>query len=222
MTKKKLFSLILTPTILCSAAPVIITGCSDTKDNKKQTNAIFDKDYFSQDSTIFNPSLATFSAYTNSESMTYLENDNYSQGYKNIKDFWELFGFTNFAANDDYVIKPTTDTFGCAAAQMKLDDDTTLISLVGTSIIYEKEWASNFTLQSANDPIWYHSGFYEASQKELNFLKTYIQQNNITGNIKLWITGYSRASATANLTAATLDQKIKIIQLMKSSVTKQI
>lgn len=38
-------------------------------------------------------------------------------------------------------------------------------------------------------------------------LKKYINSQNITGDIKIWITGYSRAAATANLTAAAIDDR---------------
>lgn len=37
-------------------------------------------------------------------------------------------------------------------------------------------------------------------------MKDYIEEKNITGDIKLWITGYSRGAAVANLVAGELDK----------------
>ena len=50
---------------------------------------------------------------------------------------------------------------------------------------------------------------YSKKDKEENIYATFSAEDMtlsiaITGNVKIWITGYSRASATANLTAARL------------------
>ena len=39
----------------------------------------------------------------------------------------------------------------------------------------------------------------------LDFLRAYLAEQGITGRIKLWMTGYSRSAATANLVGAALD-----------------
>ena len=41
-------------------------------------------------------------------------------------------------------------------------------------------------------------------------LKSYIRENKISGDIKIWLTGYSRAAATANLVAGALDDGEKL------------
>lgn len=41
-------------------------------------------------------------------------------------------------------------------------------------------------------------------------MKSYIRENKISGDIKIWLTGYSRAAATANLVAGALDDGEKL------------
>ena len=66
---------------------------------------------------------------------------------------------------------------------------------------YEAEWASNFTIGISGQ----HDGFNTAKNNVLDFLKTYIDEQGIIGSVKIWITGYSRAAATANLLAGAID-----------------
>jgi hypothetical protein len=53
-----------------------------------------------------------------------------------------------------------------------------------------------------------HSGFDLSAQNVICFLNCYIKKYKIDGRIKLWITGYSRGGAVANLTAAILNRAI--------------
>lgn len=66
---------------------------------------------------------------------------------------------------------------------------------------YGQEWASNFTIGNEGQ----HDGFATAKSNVLDFLKKYISDNNITGNLKLWVVGFSRAGATANMVAGALN-----------------
>lgn len=129
----------------------------------------------------------------------------YANKCKNAKELLTKIGFRNFKQNDEYGKRPTTDSIGAVIANKKLiSDDSgkyTLIALAVRGGGYESEWASNFTIGNPPDRPDLHAGFYFAKKKVLQFLKNYIKENNITGNIKLWIVGYSRAAATANLLA---------------------
>ena len=206
MRKIKLLSTLSTAILTVCTIPVFATSCSYHKSAKP---AVFKKEYFNQDSRIFNPSLAAFSAYTNNASTMYVKNNDYSQGDKNIKNFWTRFGFTNFSSNDCYKIKPTENTIGCAAATMQLDNNATLVALTVRSLGYEAEWISNFNLYDPSISQTYHAGFYIAAQQALSFLKAYIQNNNLTGNIKIWLSGYSRGGATANILSGLINQAIE-------------
>ena len=88
-----------------------------------------------------------------------------------------------------------------------------LVSVVVRSAGYFDEWGGNVTLGPSGN----HSGFQIAADKVLNGddnggigLLNYISNMQATGqltnNVKIWITGYSRGAATANLAAAKLDE----------------
>lgn len=63
-------------------------------------------------------------------------------------------------------------------------------------------WVGNFNV---GDIGAYHRGFYKASQYVSNEVKSYIKEHNINSdNMRIWITGYSRSAAVANLLAAGL------------------
>ena len=53
-----------------------------------------------------------------------------------------------------------------------------------------------------------HEGWYNAANKTIDYINEYISANRITGKIKVWIAGFSRGGATANLAAGLLDNKI--------------
>lgn len=43
-----------------------------------------------------------------------------------------------------------------------------------------------------------------------HYLKQYISKQGISGQVKIWVTGYSRAAATANLVSGELDKGIAL------------
>ena len=171
----------------------------------------YDDDYFTNSSYIYNPSLSTMSmclamsAFGSSS----VGND-YTKKSKNANDLLTKCGFTNYKTNS-YLIggfdnenKPTTDSIGVAGASKKIkdgDETYTLIAVAVRGSGYESEWTSNFTLGSSGQ----HQGFREAKENVLRFIDKYVNDNNIEGKVKIWVTGYSRAAATSNIVGAALD-----------------
>jgi hypothetical protein len=92
-------------------------------------------------------------------------------------------------------------------------EDYTLLALAIRGGGYEAEWASNVTLGTSGQ----HQGFHKASQDVLRFLENYIKTHDIKGKIKLWLTGYSRGAATANLLAGELNSGRKLPQVELAS-----
>jgi hypothetical protein len=114
-------------------------------------------------------------------------------------------GFEKFAANEDAVSHPGLETLGACAASKTIVDNGgkyTLIALGLRGHNYGGEWYGNFDVGKTGG----HAGFIKAAEKAMTFLKQYIKDNNITGRVKLWTTGFSRAAATANLLGARIDQ----------------
>jgi len=153
---------------------------------------------------MYNDNLATMSlalamaAHASNEDGT-----DFSNKSKNAEQLLSDIGFIDFEANEDFNRQPEKDTIGAVAAQRQITVDNnnyTLIALAIRGEGYGAEWASNFTVGTDG----HHQGFEEASESVIAFLSEYINSNNVTGDVKLWLTGFSRAAATANLTAAAL------------------
>lgn len=168
----------------------------------------YSDDYFKNDSTKYNPQLATMSlslAMSASTSTRYDEETLKNNG-NNAKTLLNNIGFDNVCTNEWYHKKQEAYSIAALAGSKKIDD-TTLIALAIRGNGYELEWVSNFTNGTKGD----HEGFTDAKNKVLDFLKGYVKENNISGKVKLWLTGYSRAAATTNLLAATFDDNENII-----------
>ena len=71
---------------------------------------------------------------------------------------------------------------------------------------YYSEWAGNFHLGTEQD----HAGFSAASSRLLSGIQDYLTkyEADLDDNLKLWLTGYSRAGAVVNLCARSLDDGV--------------
>ena len=174
----------------------------------------YDDAYFHENSYIYNQHLATMSlcfqlSAWGSEDV----GDDYSLKMKNAEELLGDIGFIGFAhnytdfSNNGIVGKPTKDSIGAVAAYKRIEvdeKDYTLIAVAVRGGGYESEWASNFKIGA----IGQHQGFSEARDQVITFLHNYISDQGITGDIKLWITGYSRAGAVANMVAGAINEWI--------------
>lgn len=180
-------------------------GSSKDYSNK----AYYTDDYFSNPSTTYNPSLATASLCLamSSFATNTSSSEDYTNRYINAKNLLKSFGFSSFTPNADYKKKPETDTIGLVFANKKIGSSTMVVTGI-RGANYQQEWASNVTLGNYEDST-YHKGFYTAGKQLVDELKTYISDQGISGSIKLWISGYSRAGATCNIASGLLDQSVR-------------
>jgi len=190
----------------------------------------YDDNFFLQSSKVYNPQLALMSLSLQMATFPSHEID----PCNNASDHWvdrtkngrelltgEVFiahdiydkqgiglGFDQFHQNNYWSDPPTEDSIGVVAANKIIADinnDNKEYRLIALSIRgsgYRKEWANNFTIGSSGR----HHGFAESSEKVLEFLEEYIEYFEITGDIKLWIVGYSRGGGVANLVGAALNE----------------
>lgn len=127
------------------------------------------------------------------------EADGYTARAKNIRDAYGALGFTG--AKYYYYGTPLSDASDKAAysfAHKSITDGKTTDTLVVVPIRgggYGAEWASNFRIGKTGNSY----GFDKAARKVLADLKTYLKSVKVKGKLKLWVTGYSRGAATANL-----------------------
>lgn len=166
----------------------------------------YSDNYFSGTSYEYKDSLATMSlCYAMSAFGSGSEPD-YANKSINARTLLKDIGCSedSIEVNDWFTKKPTMDSIGAIAGNKKIKvdgEEYTLIALAVRGGGYESEWSSNFTIGSYGQ----HQGFEAAKLEVINFLKNYISNQKISGNVKLWITGYSRAAATANLIGGALD-----------------
>lgn len=124
----------------------------------------------------------------------------------NQREFLEKCGFTGYQCNDFFKSGTTFDSMAVGGASKKLADGTTLVAIGARGHNYFKEWAGD--VRAGLDGNW--EGFQLAADQILDFVKTYIKDQGITGTIKLWMIGYSRSAIAANIAAAAIDDGAKI------------
>ena len=172
----------------------------------------YSQDYFSQSSTEYNSHLATMSMSMAWSSFN-AAGGSYSEKNRNIKDLLGKIGFRRLYASQEwnrgYMEKPTTDSIGVISADQQITvngEDVYLIAIVVRGGNYESEWASNFTIGASEQ----HKGFNDAKNEVLNLVRGHLSRSTyINGKVKLWITGYSRGGAVANLVAGEIDKNIE-------------
>ena len=173
-----------------------------------------------------NPSLAACSmdfavaSYTSAEgdvisaSSRTWDNSDYSNKDKNVRAFLSECGFENIEPHG-LTVKPTMDSIGYTLASKPItvwDEATqtnktcTLVAVGVRGAGYGPEWASNVTIGTAGQgaSVVRHKGFDDGAQTVCAGIRSFLAAHNITGDVKYWVCGFSRAAAVANLTAGYL------------------
>ncbi|MBE5970170.1 MAG: lipase family protein [Lachnospiraceae bacterium] len=122
----------------------------------------------------------------------------YSRNAYNITDFLTQMQFEDVSTNKYYTLEKEVNSVGVCVGHKKITangKDYTLLAIVPRSAGYKEEWAGNFTVNDGS----IHYGFKAARDEILRYVKQYINDNNISGDIKVWTCGHSRGSALANL-----------------------
>ena len=167
-------------------------------------NFTYSDEYFTHSGYEYNHELAKMTMDMVMAAGITLEGD-WSVANKNFIDLMGKCGFENIDANYYTTHEPTGDSIGVSMGEKKIVDDGKEYTLLAVGIRghgYGNEWASDFTLGYSGD----HQGFAESRDLTLDYMKEYIAKYDITGPIKIWITGYSRSAITANMVGGKLDQ----------------
>ncbi len=119
-------------------------------------------------------------------------------------DAFEKLGFTDAAtANYEISLNDTSDKVAFSIARRALSDGSELVLALVRSANYGAEWASNFNVGAGET----HEGFTKSAKGVTDALLNYIETRVESDRAKIWITGYSRGAAVANLAARTLDEE---------------
>jgi len=140
-----------------------------------------------------------FGAFSSRDSEDQVEED------QNWISIMKQMGFDDPASNEWYRQVPQHNSIGVCCANKSLSVDGTDYTLIAVGIrgnYYRHEWGGNMNVGASGD----HAGWTLCRDQVLEYVKSYIADNGISGNVKLWMAGYSRSAATANLVAAELDE----------------
>ena len=197
------------PGIVFADEPEVITGTyyftSDEGSNIQLSDEFtFREDCFMQSSFIGCNHLAALSAQAAMASSSRYGDavDPYdvdpSGNAVNIINMLNDMGFSNVETNTWYTVEKEENSCGVAMGRRTIIVDGqpyTLLAVIPRSTNYKREWAGDMTVGTGN----IHEGFLEARDECLRFVRQYIQEHGITGDLKIWIAGHSRGGAISNL-----------------------
>ncbi|MBQ7669642.1 MAG: hypothetical protein IJS45_02845 [Clostridia bacterium] len=198
---------IILPLASCGEHQTRFDFSYQSKDSDYVSEMYYDDSLFDGPSSVYDPSLATASLSFAMASFGSMLEEDYANKSVNASDLLTKLGYGEISANGYFNEKPGTDSLGCVFGSKKIGGKTMIAcGIRGSS--YGAEWASNFTVgdDTGNG---YHKGFYEGSEIFFESLKQYVADNKISGDIKLWIVGYSRAGAIANISSGRIDEAIR-------------
>ena len=177
----------------------------------------YSDDYFRHRASRYNEHLATLSIYMAKYSMNPGGPKNaedykwyYEQPNRLIK-FYDLIGFTQPEFNHDYYTRTAFDTIGIGAANRKVKEGSNEFTVIACAVRsggYFNEWENNVFLGDGSKSDMMHEGWYNAANRVIKFIREYIKGHQITGQIKLWLAGFSRGGAVMNLTGGLLDNQL--------------
>ena len=162
--------------------------------------------FFDQSSYVYNHKLAITSCCFATSAM--VKDGAPFNDPESAKTMLKTIGFGNDSGEAvscyGYQKSPTMNSIACVISNKNIGD-TSIIAVAVRGGGYEGEWAGNFNVGTDTN----HAGFEVAKQQVCDNIIRFINQDGVTlnKNVKFWITGYSRAAATANLVAADVNNK---------------
>ncbi len=188
--------------------------CEGSKSVKASHDFYYSDNFFYSDTTSYNNSLAVMSLGleltsfsspkydtkdANENNIDYMSTTIDNERAENLKEAYNALEFRNAKYyNYNTPLFDDSDKVAFSFARKNISDgqsEDTLIAVVIRGGGYGAEWVSNFHVGNSGNAI----GFDSAAKEVLQKLKEYLQSIKINGNLKLWITGYSRGGAVANI-----------------------
>lgn len=221
---KKLISIVLALLVIVSLVPVTVLaadGDHETVTGTIMFNAGHDDSetdhpcpftysdaYFTDTAYNYRQDLATVTMAMCLASGNVADPARYKEGPANLKSFFDQIGFEDFETNADFISRPSRNTFGVGIANKEILVNGEKYTVIGIGLRgcgYYAEWAGDLNVGLEGE----HTGFAICRDTALKFLKEYLANHpEITGNIKIWCTGYSRGAAGANMLGGRLDDMI--------------
>jgi len=124
---------------------------------------------------------------------------------RNISNLYDNLGFKDVDYhNYDVSLSDNSDKVAYSFATKELYDGCKLVAVVVRGSGYGAEWRSNFHVGTGSK----HEGFNTAAEEVYSDLFSYLSSRGLShnDNVKLWITGYSRGAAVANIVAGRINE----------------
>lgn len=161
--------------------------------------------FFSPSSYIYNHELAKTSLGLATAAMVSDGSDYVNKKPAADEDFFLNLGFDMYFRTG-YDKKPTANSIAYVIAAKNVDAlQSSVLAVAIRGGGYEGEWSGNFNVGSDKQ----HLGFGLARNQVISGIIDFLNENKekikYKDNMKLWITGYSRSAAVANLVAGSFD-----------------
>lgn len=170
-------------------------GYSEIK--KLDLSFLYKDSFFDADATVFSKDLA----------MVSFGNALMAHTEKDVSEFYKKTGFDDVDLHFEEETGLDSVSFSFAH---KAIGGKNLVSVSFRGNDYYKEWANNFELGESGN----HQGFYKCALKVYGLLKNYVSRYD---NLSLWINGYSRGGAIANVLSHIILSK-KEINVVKNDM----
>ncbi|MDO4816333.1 MAG: S-layer homology domain-containing protein [Bacillota bacterium] len=194
----------LVPSVFADAETITGTFSYIGPDNKTdcEQDFTYSDEYFTKSGYVYRHDLAKMSLCFSQ--CCGIAGTDYAAQADSTKAMMDKCGFVGFEANKDYLTRPTENSMGVSCANKTVRDnygEYTLIAVMCRGFNYHREWCGNTIVGESGD----HEGFAIAANTAISFIKQYISEQEISGRVKVWITGYSRGGTIANMVGGMLD-----------------
>lgn len=219
--KKRIISLLLCLVLIVSLVPA--AAAADTGDARTVTvryaSSHGENDHDYEATFTYSDELFTKSGYTHRQDLAEMSlglafaafsskdsqySDNYATGNRNFVSMAKQCGFENIQSNKWMFQPAETDSIGINCASKTIRDNGGSYTLIAVGVRgnnYHAEWGGNVRLDATGE----HKGFALGRDQALDYLRSYIADTGISGRVKIWIAGYSRSAAVANMVSGALD-----------------
>ncbi len=183
-------------TYLTSTYYVITTG------QERHLNVPYSDRWFTEDATVYNHRLAQLSLGLATAAFRPHKTNTEKEADENLISFLSSAGFEDLRS-DDYDKHPSMYTVSTVMGHKTIGEGDDAFELVAVGVCgqgYMDEWESNFSIGTDTVP----DGFSRSAQLVYDRIFGYLSREDISGPVKIWMSGFSRAAAVTNLTSAWL------------------
>ena len=175
-----------------------------TTEKNSSMEVAYNPKWFRESARVYQHSLAKLSLGL--ATSAFRPNSAHSEGITaadmNLNDFLTEAHFTDLRS-DDYDKDPNMYTVSTVMGHQRIGEGDESFELIAVGVCgqgYLDEWESNFSIGDGD----IHDGFSRSSQLIYDRIFGYIAAQHLESPYKIWISGFSRAAAVSNVTAARL------------------